>query len=113
MRTLQNDLDRIRERGSFKSDCEALKRLTQDCRADFHEPDEAGVEYHGTVGTSLDNAMSWLDIGAIREGRQEATVLLTKTTESVRGLPKREEFDLNLASLIALAAIGAKTLYGE
>lgn len=78
-----------------------LLQITSGCRDDMHEPDEQGVTAH-VVGYTLDNAMGDdLHIKAIEEGWQEIVVLITKDQNTT--------VTLNLASLIALARIGAET----
>jgi hypothetical protein len=80
---------------------ERLLEVTHDCRPDMHEPDEQGVSAVVT-GLDLDNAMG----DSPYTNFQELTVGI-----------EREDTDrmewFNLASLIALARIGARHLAEE
>ena len=71
-----------------------LLRVTRECRPDMHEPDEQGVKAVVT-GNHLDNAMGDSVAGSC--GEFVVTIH--------RDGSKSESF--NLASLIALARIGA------
>lgn len=74
---------------------ERLLNCTRNCRDDMHEPDEQGISAKVT-GTHLDNAMGDDPL----RNMQEFTVGIIQEDGS-------EEW-FNLASLIALARIGAR-----
>lgn len=76
---------------------EELRRITEDCRFDMHEPDEQGIEAV-VVGTHLDNAIG-TNFGPTQwfENTAELMVGITRTGE------ERETRWFNLADLIALA----------
>lgn len=77
---------------------ERLLDITKGCRVDMHEPDEQDISAL-VVGDHLDNAFGEIIAGdAIKQGYQEYVVVLKRGIET-------EAF--NLASLIALARIGA------
>lgn len=81
-----------------------LLTITDGCRADMHEPDEQGISAH-VVGYRLDNACGeYISDKAIIEGWQEYIVILHKDGRDER---------FNLASLIALARMGARTIQAE
>jgi hypothetical protein len=91
-------------------DAQELLTFTEGSREDFHEPDEQGIELIGLVGTKLDNAYgNSIDAKYIADGFQEAIVLLRKDTGKP-GLGHYKNLVINLATLIALARIGAKQL---
>ena len=75
-----------------------LRKITENCRPDMHEPDEQGIECR-VVGDKLDNAMGE-DIrgGAIENGYQEIIIILKRDDSNFVGVEK-----FNLADLIALA----------
>ena len=73
---------------------EDVLRATRGCRPDMHEPDEQGVAAH-VAGRVFDNA------GSPSE--------LRVTFETERGI----EFTVNLATLVALARVGAQALIDE
>ena len=75
-----------------------LLTITEDCRIDMHEPDEQDVSAR-VYGQHLDNAMG--ESITIDDGFQEYVVILR------RGIAA-EKF--NLATLIALARIGAERI---
>lgn len=77
-----------------------LLKATNGCREDMHEPDEQGISAIVT-GYRLDNAM----------GDNPSNNLSEFTVGIVRDSVKTEWF--NLATLIALARIGAKSLMNE
>jgi hypothetical protein len=84
---------------------ERLLGITSGCRDDMHEPDEQGVSAH-IVGYSLDNAMGdYVDQRAVAGGYQEYVIVIKRSGRTP------ELF--NLASLIALARIGAATEEGK
>ncbi len=84
---------------------ERLLNITDTCRYDMHEPDEQGLSAL-VVGDHLDNAFGEaIREKAIIEGYQEFVVILNLTTGE-----RHEQALFNLATLIALARIGAKTL---
>lgn len=76
---------------------ERLLEVTHNCRPDMHEPDEQGITAVVT-GFQLDNAMG----ESPYDNYGEFTVGLK------RGEADREWF--NLATLIALARVGARTV---
>lgn len=81
--------------------------FTHDCREDFHEPDEQGIELQGVVGTKLDNAFGEQTIEKfLQEGYHEAVLMFHKDDETVVG----EHLQINLARLCALARIGAREI---
>ena len=81
-----------------------LLKVTENCREDMHEPDEQGIEATVT-GYRLDNAMGeFICVEAVKGGYQEFVVTL---------FSHRKDESFNLASLIALARIGAKTEEGK
>jgi hypothetical protein len=84
---------------------ERLLTITSGCRDDMHEPDEQGVSAT-MAGYSLDNAMGdYIDQRAVTGGYQEYVVIIKRTGRTP------ELF--NLASLIALARIGAASDEGK
>lgn len=80
-----------------------LLSITRDCRDDMHEPDEQGISA-SVVGTELDNAMG-------DSGHAEEMIVLLKREVVTNWWHKKERF--NLATLIAFARIGAKTIQEE
>jgi hypothetical protein len=83
---------------------ERLLSITAGCRDDMHEPDEQGVKASVT-GYSLDNAMGdHISEEAVKKGYQELVVIISRDG-------KYEPF--NLASLIALARVGAEYYEGK
>lgn len=83
--------------------CSALLEITNDCRATMHEPDEQDISAV-VLGYKLDNAFG--DVPWNNQG--EMTIGITAEHSPEDGEPATEWF--NLASLIALARIGAETL---
>lgn len=84
-----------------------LLKFTEGTRKDFHEPDEQGISLVGVVGTKLDNAFGGeITLEALQDGRQEAVVCLKRVTSA----SSANRLQIDLATLIALARIGAKTL---
>lgn len=78
---------------------ERLLEITEGCRADMHEPDEQDVSAH-VLGNLLDNARGeTVCAHDIVSGHQELIVVISREG-------KQESF--NLATLIALARIGAR-----
>lgn len=89
---------------SFSDDLKRLRRITDSCRPDMHEPDEQDVSAR-VVGTHLDNAFGdSVAEEAIARGYQEFVVILKRAG--------RKEQRFNLANLIALARM-AKVEYPE
>lgn len=90
----------------MRTEAEVLLRFTKGARDDFHEPDEQGITLVDVVGTSLDNCFGNAIISqAVSRGYQEAVVILKRLA------PNGAEVErFNLATLIALARIGAKTI---
>lgn len=85
-----------------------LLAFTEGCRRDMHEPDEQGFERVELVGGHLDNACGdHISLAAISGGYQEY-VLIIDRHKADDGTTWREKF--NLASIIALARIGAQSL---
>lgn len=81
-----------------------LLSVTTGCRDDMHEPDEQDVTAR-VIGTKLDNACGELvSSDALLNGYQELVVVLDR-----HYVPAT----FNLASLIALARIGATHLQKE
>jgi len=81
-----------------------LLQITRGCRPDMHEPDEHGIKAR-IVGDHLDNAFGEdIRIEAIEGNFQEFVVILERDTNHGR---KTEKF--NLATLIALARLGARS----
>lgn len=84
-----------------------LLSLTEGCRDDMHEPDEQGFRRVSLVGDHLDNACgNTITTDAITKRYQEYVLVIERDTDEhgAQALP------INLANLIALARIGAKTL---
>jgi hypothetical protein len=81
----------------YKEYANRLLEVTKNCRDDMHEPDEQGITAIVT-GYNLDNAMGDNPINNCGEF----------TVAIVQDDGRKEWF--NLADLIALARIGAKTL---
>ena len=67
---------------------DGLRKFTQDCRPDMHEPDESGITAK-VRGKILDNAFG--------EGDSNELVVVLKNFDT------KKTFEINLASLIALA----------
>lgn len=86
----------------LKSLGQELLLATSGCRDDMHEPDEQGVSAR-VIGNQLDNAFGE-DIreGAVLNGYQELVVIINRDVDAPRLF--------NLATLIALARVGAKTI---
>lgn len=85
-----------------------LLSFTDDARDDFHEPDEQGIRFVQAIGTRLDNAFG----NAIIEDRiandwQEVVIHLHR--DPAKGGNPSEHF-INLATLIALARLGAASI---
>jgi len=81
--------------------------ITKDCRPDMHEPDEQKVSAL-IVGNHLDNAMgNDISVRMIEGGYQEYVVILKKAYPLV----STDKF--NLATLISLARVGARSLLEE
>ena len=78
---------------------ERLLKITDGCRPDMHEPDEQGITAIAT-GWQLDNAMG----DEPRDNFGELTVGIAKNKNLFENDPEW----FNLASLIALARIGAR-----
>jgi hypothetical protein len=73
-----------------------LRKFTEGCREDMHEPDEQDIEAR-VVGTELDNAFgSTIVPEFMTKGYQELVVVLENTGTDAH-------FNVNLADLIALA----------
>ncbi len=88
----------------MKTFANRLLGITQGCRYDMHEPDEQNLTAR-IVGDHLDNACcEHISIEAIEGKFQEFVIILERVHD--QGI-HREKF--NLATLIALARIGAKT----
>jgi len=83
---------------------ERLLKITEDCRDDMHEPDNNGITAMVT-GDKLDNAMGDDPI----HNQWELIVNISKISDI--NYESTESF--NLASLIALARIGAKQIVNE
>ena len=84
---------------------EDLSVFTKNCRIDMHEPDEQEITA-SVVGNIFDNAFGEdIDIKQIISGVQELVVTLKH--------PEMGYFKINLATLTALARIGAKYLKEE
>lgn len=84
-----------------------LLDVTEGCRPDLHEPDEQDLKAR-VVGDHLDNAYGETVMERmIVEGYQEFVVIL-KRFHAGTGRHQTECF--NLATLIALARIGARRL---
>ena len=83
-----------------------LLEITKNCRYDMHEPDEQGLSAF-VIGNELDNAFGEdINVDMLKCGHQEIVVVL-KREDVIMG----EMF--NLATLIALARVGAKTIVGD
>ena len=80
---------------------ERLLKITDGCRPDMHEPDEQGITAIAT-GWQLDNAFSSSNP---RNNCGEMAVGIAKNTNLFENDPEW----FNLATLIALARIGART----
>jgi hypothetical protein len=89
---MTRDLEYLRKEGNM------LLRITADCRDDMHEPDEQGLRA-SVRGRVFDNA--GFDT--------EKHVVLTRK-EPGDPLVPYEEVAINLATLIALARVGAHSL---
>jgi hypothetical protein len=82
-----------------------LLEYTKECRDDMHEPDEQGISAI-VLGTKLDNAFGdRIVLDPLEKGYQEIVVILENFDYKI------ERF--NLASLIAMARIGAQTILKE
>ena len=89
---------------NFQDFCERLVAITEECRPDMHEPDNQGVTGR-VIGDHLDNAMGErVSENSVLLGYQELIVILDRTRQH-----KGSE-SFNLASLIALARVGARQL---
>lgn len=76
-----------------------LRRITNGCRDDMHEPDEQDVTAR-VIGHKLDNAHGeYINDNYVRDGFQEFIVVIERRDENNRFI--QESF--NLATLIALA----------
>jgi hypothetical protein len=85
--------------GYLRLHLDNLRRITEGCRLDMHEPDEQDVEAE-VVGTKLDNAFGeHIDERALDGGFQELVVILRRRDMEGKMLVNR----INLATLIALA----------
>ena len=88
-----------------------LLSQTNGCRYDMHEPDEQDLKAR-IIGNKLDNAFGdSIREEAILNGWQEFVVILERDFGPRGGGRHIDKF--NLASLIALARIGAKELANE
>lgn len=94
-------------------DAITLLTFTDGARDDFHEPDEQGISLAGVVGTKLDNAFGErFDLERLQNGYQEAIVMLVRDTGEP-GVNRYQDYQVNLATLIALARVGAKSLVAQ
>lgn len=90
----------------MKKFADRLIKITEFCRDDMHKPDEQGL-YARIVGNHLNNAFDEdIRIEAIEGDFQEFVVIL----ERDESIPRAKKEKFNLATLIALARIGAKYL---
>lgn len=81
-------------------------------RSDWHEPDEQGITAE-VVGRTLDNAFGdWPQYGYIYPRDSKSCVPMEKIVvlQGNDGNLRTVEVSLNLASLLALATVGARTL---
>lgn len=86
-----------------------LLELTADCRDSMHEPDEQGFKRVRLVGDHLDNAFgTTITEDAIMKCYQEYVLIIEQGGEPNGSGAKHEPF--NLATLIALARIGAQKI---
>ena len=94
---------------------EELLAITDGCRDDMHEPDEQELALAGITGTKLDNAFgSDVRERAVFEGYQEVVFSLRRTRYDESGSYDSEKLTkFNLASVIALARIGAAKVLEE
>ena len=94
---------------------EELLAITKGCRDDMHEPDEQELELGGICGTKLDNAFgSDVRERAVLDGYQEVVFSLRRTHYDKSGEYDSEKLTkFNLATVIALARIGAAKLLEE
>jgi hypothetical protein len=91
----------------MKKYAQQLLDFTADCRDDMHEPDEQGFKRVSLVGDHLDNAFgNTIIVGAITGCYQEYVLIIERDTEE----HGKVTLPINLANLIALARIGARTL---
>lgn len=89
----------------MKDETTQFLKFSRGTRPEFHEPDDQGIKYIGTVGTVLDNAFgSSICPQQIYGGYQEILLFF------LRG---NEEYAFNLATLLSLAKRGAEAILAE